>query len=144
MTKRFQTIVLFCLVFLMSLSCVQIDNTNDISPVSAGVSGYTNAFVLVESEIYNANRDYSSIEQQDYWNNNSATRLFTSVFKRSSNTHRNHERKEITIAILGILSKLVLFAFIMILFATGGAGLSMPFRCLLLYIHNMDGKKRIA
>lgn len=144
MAKRFQTMILFCLIFLMSLSCVHIDNTSDLSPASMSASGYTNASVLVESETYQVNRGYSRIEQQDYWSNNNSTRLSTSLFKRSQNTYRNNERNEITIAILDVVSKVVLFSFIMILFATGGTGLSMPFRCLLLYIHSMDGKKRIA
>lgn len=144
MAKRFQTMILFCLIFLMSLSCVHIDNTSDLSPASMGASGYTNASVLVESETYQVNRGYSRIEQQDYWSNNNSTRLSTSLFKRSQNTYRNNERNEITIAILDVVSKVVLFSFIMILFATGGTGLSMPFRCLLLYIHSMDGKKRIV
>lgn len=144
MTKRFQTVITFCMIMLMSLSCVQIDNTSDLFISSAISINATNASWMVGSETYNANRGCSRIEQQDYWNHNQSACLSMSLFQRSQGTFRNNGRNEITIAILDIVSKVVLFSFIMILYATGGAGLSMPFRCLLSYIHGMDGKKKIA
>lgn len=144
MAKRLQTFIIFCLIVLMSLSCVHIDNTSDLIVDSTMSSSYSEISSMVESETYQVNRGYSCIEQQDYWSNNSAARLSTVLFKRSQSSLRHHERYEIVMAILDVVSKVALFSFIMILCATGGTGLSMPFRCLLYYIQDMDGKKKIA
>lgn len=144
MAKRMQTIILICLAFLMTLSCVHVDNTSNLFAPSTDPSCYTASAVMADSETINVSREYSRFEQQDYLSANQSARLSTALFKRSQANFRSHERHELTIAILDVVSKVVLFSFIMILFAAGGAGLSMPFRCLLSYIHGMDGKKRIA
>ncbi len=144
MAKRLQTIILFCLICLMTVSCVHIDNTSDFFMPSTTPSSYTATAVDTLSDTIYASRGYSRFEQQDYLSDNQSARLSTALFKRSQTNFRSHERHELAIAILDIISKVVLFSFIMILCATGGTGLSMPFRCLLSYIHGMDGKKRIA
>lgn len=144
MAKRFQAIITFCMILLLALSCVQIDNTSDLFVPSTVSSSYTNMGVMADFETYNVNRGYSRIEQQDYWSANQSTRLSTTLFKRSQGNSRSYEKNELTITSLDVVSKVVLFSFIMILFAAGGSGLSMPFRCLLYYIQDMDGKKRIA
>ncbi len=144
MAKRLQTIITICMILLMTLSCVHIDNTSNLVVPSANSSSYMAMEIAVDSETINVSRGYSRYEQQDYLSANQSARLSTVLFKRSQANHRSHERHELAIAILDVVSKVVLFSFIMILCATGCAGLSMPFRCLLSYIHGMDGKKRIA
>lgn len=144
MAKRLQTIILFSLIWLMTMSCVHVDNTSNFFVPSTHSIDYTATAVIADSETYSVDRGCSRFEQQDYLSANQATGLAKSLFKRSQANFKSHERQELTIAILDIVSKVVLFSFIMILCAAGGTGLSMPFRCLLSYIHSMDGKKRIA
>lgn len=144
MAKRLQTIVLFCIIWLMTLSCVHVDNTRDLFMPSTCSLDYTITVGTVDSETIDVSRGCSRVEQQDYLSANQSARLSTTLFKRSQTNYKSHQRQELTIAILDVVSKVVLFSFIMILCATGCAGLSMPFRCLLSYIHGMDGKKRIA
>ena len=144
MTKRMQPIFAICLLLVMSLSGLRVDNSMDSLSYSGNPSGYSDTSVLVEAAAYNVNDGYSRIEQQDFLSVNTSTRLSTSMFKRSQIVHRNQEKQEVSIAALEVSYKVVLFSIVMILFAAGGAGLSMPFRCLLYFIHNTDGKKRIA
>ncbi len=144
MTKKCKMIMTICLIIMMSLTCMRIDNTSDFFDLSAASLGYTNSVVLTQTDTLDVNRRYSRIEQQDYLYAQGATRVSTSLSRRSQNHIRSFERNEVIVAVLGILSKVVLFSFFMILFATSGTRLSMPFQCLLYYIHNMDGKKKIA
>ena len=144
MVARYKTYIAICLMMLMSLTCLRIDNTSDLFDVSIASLEYSNSVASTEAEVISVNREYSSIETQDYINANASTRLFTSLYRRSQNHIRNYERNKVTMTVLDMISKVALFSFIMILFAASGTGLSMPFQCLLYYIHNMDGKKRIA
>ena len=141
MIKRFRTIIIIGLIALMSLSCIQVDNTSDTFNTSTAVIDKFETFVVVDSTTYNVNRGASSIEQQDYWNNNTSARLSTSFFERSQRVYRSYGKDRFIIAVLDAVSRMALFSIVMILLATGCAGLSMPFRCLLFYIHNKDGKK---
>ncbi|MBQ9983329.1 MAG: hypothetical protein IJP29_01935 [Lachnospiraceae bacterium] len=93
--------------------------------------------------VYEVSRGYSNVTRQDYLTSSPITRIAT-TFKRSQNNYRHYPGQGVLTAILEEVSKIVLFSFIMILFATGKAGLSMSFQCLLYYIQNTDGKKRIA
>lgn len=144
MVKKYQKYIIIWFAILMVLSCVQIDNTSNLFASFALSSDYVGTSVMVDSESYNMNREYSQVEPQDYWSNNNSTRVSVSLFKCSQGSYRSHGRSEIMIAILDVVSKVVLYSFIMILFATGATRLSMPFQCLLYYIQSMDGKKRIA
>lgn len=143
MVKKMQTIITFWIILMLVLSCVQINNAIGVSIPSTASLNYTNIAVVVDSEKHNL-RGYSYIEQQDFWSSNQSTCLSMSMLKRTYTSFRNHERHEWVLTISDVISKVVLFSFIMFLCATGGAGLSMPFRCLLSYIHGMDGKKKIA
>ncbi len=144
MQKRLRLIVIFCMIVLTTFSCVRIDNTSDVMISSTDSFVYSDGAVMLDSSSYARNDGYSHIHQQDYWCSNHSTRLATTLFKRSQLSCRNYEKNELTYAILDLVSKVVLFSFIMILFATSGTGLSMPFQCLLYYIQDKDGKKRIA
>lgn len=127
-------VVLLCSVLQNGLSFDAIETV----PVSAeGIFMEAEEYVAV----YEVSRSCSNVVQQYYMTARPTTRI-VSAFKRFQTNCRYHQ--EAVVAILEDLSKVAVFSFIMILFATGKAGLSMPFQCLLCYIQNTDGKKRIA
>lgn len=144
MAKHSQMILTICLLVVLTISGIQVDNYADTFTCSTELSGSDDASVMVETGNYGINRGYSCIEQQDYWTVNGSTRVSSLLYKRSQNGVRSHARNNVIVAAFDTCRKAVMFSIVMILFATGSAGLSMPFRCLLYYIHNMDGKKRIA
>lgn len=135
--------ITICLIVLMILSCVRIDNANSMIPSSVIPSDYEVTSVRTDSEICTTARAYSHIELPDYWMDISSNRVIT-LLRRPQGMYRTYERREIAYTVFEVLSKVVLYSFIMILFSTGGIGLSMPIRCLLLYIHSEDGKKKVA
>ena len=144
MAKRYQILFSLCLIVIMSLSTMRIDNTVDALSAFTRLSQEFQISALVENGSYEVNRGYSSIEKPDYLSENPSARLSSTFYKRSQNFCRNSERHKVSVATLDVIFKVVLFSIVMILIATGGVGLSMPFRCLLYYIHGMDGKKKIA
>lgn len=144
MVNRYKAYIAICLMIVMSFVCLRVDNTNDLFTVSTTSTEYSNSAVSTGVGVLSVNKGYSHIATQDYINANGSTRVSTSLYRRSQNHIRNFERNEVTMTILGGISKVALFSFIMILFAASGTGLSMPFQCLLYYIHNKDGKKKIA
>ena len=136
MTKRYQILCSVCLIIIMFVSVMRIDNAMDSWSTFTRLSNEVDSLFLTE---------YSSYEiKPDYLSENPSARLSSTFFKRSQNFSRGYERYEVSVATLDMIFKVVLFSIVMILIATGGAGLSMPFRCLLCYIHRQDGKKRIA
>lgn len=144
MKKTYQIIVTVLAIFVMVVSGIHINNMNNVFASSVRLSCISEDLVLIDTGSYEVNKGYSRIEKLDYWNSQSLTRFSTSLFRRSQALHRGQERQEMSIVTLDITFKVVFLSIVMILFATGGAGLSMPFRCLLCYIHGLDGKKRIA
>lgn len=144
MKKRYQIIITVLVLFVMTISGVHINNMNNVFASSTHFSCVLEDSVLIDAGSYEVNKGYSRIEKQDCWNGHSSTRFSASLFRRSQILHRGHERQEMSISTLDITFKVVFFSIVMILFAAGGTGLSMPFRCLLCYIHGLDGKKRIA
>lgn len=141
MVKKYQTVVTICLIMLMALSCLRIDNTSNYSTTSFT---HTISIDEVASSILDVNTGCSRIEQEDYLNTSTSTYLLTSLYRRSLNNYRSYERQEVNVAVLDFVSKIVSFLIAMTLCATGSAGLSTPFRCLLYYIQDMDGKKKVA
>lgn len=144
MKKTYQIIITILMLLVVSVSSVHIDNSGDMLGSLVAFSGVSEDSVIMDTESYEVNRRYSQIEQQDYWNGNSSTRFSTSLSRRSQILSRSYVKQGMSISVLDIIFKVVLFSIIMILFASGGTGLSMPIRCLLCYIHGLDGKKRIA
>ncbi|MBE5940939.1 MAG: hypothetical protein E7264_00220 [Lachnospiraceae bacterium] len=144
MEKRLQSALIMFMIVLTVFTCIRIDNTSDIIVPATESYAHTDMAVMVDSASYAMNDGYNQIQQQDYWASTPSTRLATTLFKRAQVTYKNYEKNGLTIAVLDLVSKVVLFSFIMILFAASGTGLSMPFRCLLYYIQDKDGKKKIA
>lgn len=143
MNERCKTVLAITLMILLALSCFRIDNIGDVFAFPTASLNHENAFVMTTAETFEVNRGYSRIEQQDYLNATNSTRLSSTLFRRFQNADRSRERHEMSVTILDVVSKVVLFSFIMILFAANHVRLSMPFQCLLYYIHDMDGKKKI-
>ena len=144
MKKAYRMILTVLALFVMAVSGINIDNSNDMLVSSADFSCVLDDSLMLEAESYEVNRRYSQIEQLNCWNGHSSARISTSLIRRSQVLSRGLARQKMSIATLDSIFKVVLFSIIMILFAAGGTGLSMPIRCLLCYIHEVDGKKRIA
>lgn len=144
MKEKYQIIITVLILFVMTVSGMHMNNMNDVFVSATLFSCVSEDSVLVDAESYEVNKGYSRIEKQDCWNGHSFTRFATSLFRCTQMLHRSYERQEMPVATLDITFKVVFFSIAMILFAAGGAGLSMPFRCLLYYVHELDGKKRIA
>lgn len=142
--KKIQSVITMLVVVLMFLSCIRIDNTGSIFGHTAASFTTDMTSDEIESETLAVNRGCSHIEQQDYLNASNVTSISSSFLRRSQSFFRNHERHELLEVVLDVISKVVMSAMVMLLVAAGGAGLSMPYRCLLYYIQDMDGKKRIA
>lgn len=144
MKKTYQMILTVLALLVMVVSGIHIDNSGDVFVSDADFSYVSDASLMLKAESYEVNRRYSQIEQPSCWNGHSSARLSSSFFRRSQTLERSHKRHEMSIVTLDSIFRVVLFSIIMILFAAGGTGLSMPIRCLLCYIHGVDGKKRIA
>lgn len=144
MTKRYQIIITLLAMFVVSISGIHINDSNAMSLSAVHLSCESEDSVMMDAGSYNVNSEYSRINRQKYWNTNSFTHLSASFFRRSQTFHKGHERIEVSVVTLDTVFRVFFFSIVMILFATGGAGMSMPFRCLLCYIHGMDGKKKIA
>lgn len=144
MKKTYRMIITVLALLVMVVSGIRIDNSSDVFVSDADFSYVSDASSMLKAESYEVNRRYSQIEQPSCWNGHGSARLSSSLFRRSQTLERSHERYEMSIATLDSIFKVVLFSIIMILFAAGGTGLSVPIRCLLCYIHEVDGKKRIA
>lgn len=144
MKKTYRMILTVLALLVMTVSGININNSNDMFVSVADFSCVSDNSLMMDAESYEVNRRYSQIEQQNYWNGHSSARFSTSLIRRSQVLSRGLARQKMSIATLDSRFKVVLFSIIMILFAAGGTGLSMPIRCLLCYIHGVDGKKRIA
>ncbi len=144
MGNRLRSMVICCMILLTFFTCFRIDNTSNFVISTTDSFANIHSSVMMDSTTYASNDGYSQIQQQDYWRASHSTRMSTTMFKRSQLSCRNNDKNALVYVVLDIVSKVILFSFIMILFATSGTGLSMPFQCLLFYIQNEDGKKRIA
>ncbi len=144
MAKRFQMCITVCLLIVLMLSNIQVDNTSDLSSCYAGGFDLQTVSALEERASYGTSKGYSHIEQQDYWNVNAFVYVTANFYKRSQSVCRTYGKQCMTVTTRNICCNAKLFLMTIILFAAGSARISMPFQCLLHYIQNTDGKKRIA
>lgn len=144
MKKKYQISITVLILFVVTVSGIHINNRNDIFVSTTHPFRVSEDSVLIDAGSYEVYKGYSRIEKQDCWNGQGFTCFATSLFRRSQILHRGYERQEMSVTTLDITFKVVFFSIAMFLFVIGGIGLSTPFRCLLCYVHELDGKKRIA